>query len=137
MQLLSSWTMRRLAGTTVAVLALGVTAGCDDDDDPVEPRRATEIEIVSGTPQSIARNAASQPLIVRVLDQDDDPMAGVNVTFAVATGTGTLSATTATTGANGQAQTVFTAGNTAGTATVTATATGITGPQTFTITITP
>ena len=69
------------------------------------------------------------PFVVSVLDQDDSPLAGVDVTFSVAAGGGKLSfttdanpctiklstsSTTATTDANGQAATRLTLGSDAG-----------------------
>jgi Big-like domain-containing protein len=136
MHALSSLNLRRLTATALAAVALSLTTACDDyDDDIVEPPRAAEVEIVAGNPQTVARNAASQPLVVRVNDERDDPMSGVTVTFAVTTGTGTLSSATAVTGSNGQAQVVFTAGATTGAVTVTATVAGVTLPATFSITV--
>jgi hypothetical protein len=116
-------------------VALVIAPGCDDDDDPAAPPVATELAIVSGNPQTVeVSQAAAEPLVVVVNDQFDDPMPGVTVTWAVATGGGTLSATTITTNAEGQAQVTYTAGATAEAVTVTATVTGI-NPVTFSITV--
>ena len=88
------------------------------------------------------------PFVVSVLDQDDSPLAGVDVTFSVAAGGGKLSFTTdtnpctiklstssitATTDANGQAATRLTLGSEPGTNTVSATVEGL-EPETFTAT---
>jgi hypothetical protein len=70
-------------------------------------------------------------LVVRIRDANDNPLAGVTVTFAVTAGTGSLSATSAITNANGNASTTLTLGTSGGTTTVTATATGI-GSTNFT-----
>ena len=78
----------------------------------------------------------ANPLVVRVKDQNDAAMSGVSVSFSV-TPSATLNPSSATTGANGEAQTRLTLGSTAGTYTVTARATGITQPATFTATATP
>jgi hypothetical protein len=121
-------TTRMLAGAGMA-LSLMFTAACDDDD-PVEPPVATELNITSGDNQTIAVNTASAPMTVTVLDQNDDPMAGRTVTWNVVTGTGTLASTTSVTNAQGVATMTFTSGATAGTATVTATVAGLT-PVTF------
>src|SRR5439155_1091769 len=68
-------------------------------------------------------------------DMSGNPVAGFAVAFAVASGGGTLSAASATTGATGQAQTMLTLGKTAGANTVTASGTGLTGsPLLFTAT---
>jgi hypothetical protein len=77
---------------------------------------------------------------VLVRDINNNPVAGVSVTFAVASGGGTVVPTTAlTTDVNGIAQvTSWTLGTTAGANTLTATATGLSGsPVTFTATGTP
>ena len=79
----------------------------------------------------------AKPFIVSVLDQDRVAFAGAVVTFSVTAGGGTLSATTATTDANGRAATRLTLGSDAGTNTVTATVAGL-AAVTFTATaITP
>ena len=79
----------------------------------------------------------AKPFIVSVLDQDRAAFAGAVVTFSVTAGGGTLSATTATTDANGRAATRLTLGSDLGTNTVTATVSGL-AAVTFTATsITP
>src|SRR5262249_17947165 len=60
-------------------------------------------------------------------DTYGNPVAGTAVTFTVASGGGSLSATSVTTNATGQARTTLTVGPTAGTNTVTATRAGLTG----------
>ena len=123
---------RLLAGAGMAV-SLVFAAGCDDDDDPFVPV-VTTITMTSGTPQTVARNAASQPLTVTVRDQNGDPLSGRTVNWAVASGGGTLAATSSVTNAQGVATMTYTAGATVGTATVTASI-GTLTPITFTITV--
>ena len=65
------------------------------------------------------------PLVVRVLDQYGDPLAGVTATFTITAGGGTLSTTTATTDADGRASTTLTFGPQPGTNTVEATVGGL------------
>jgi len=91
----------------------------------------------SGNSQSAAAGAAlPDPLVVRALDQNGNPLAGVTVSFAIAAGgSGTLSANTATTGANGQAQVTLTVGTTAGTVTVNASISGTSLSAVFTATV--
>jgi 5-hydroxyisourate hydrolase-like protein (transthyretin family) len=75
---------------------------------------ATTLATVSGEGQSLDLEEVSEALVVEVLDQNDDPMEGVTVTF---TGTGvdhTLSAGTAETGADGRAEVTVTAGTAEG-----------------------
>jgi len=101
---------------------------------------ASSIVKVSGDGQSVpAGSAASAPLVVEVRDGLGNPVPGIGVTFAVATGpTGTsVAPTTTTTDGVGRAQTILTAGGTAGPITVTATSSGLTGsPLTFSATAT-
>ncbi len=73
------------------------------------------------------------PLVVEVRDQNGNPLAGVQVTFAVTAGDGALSDTTATTDADGRAATTLTLGSQPGTNTVEATVAGL-EPVTFTAT---
>jgi len=91
----------------------------------------------SGNSQSAAAGAAlPDPLVVRVLDQNGNPLAGVTVSFAIAAGGGgTLSANTATAGANGEAQVTLTVGTTAGTVTVNASISGTSLSAVFTATV--
>ena len=71
------------------------------------------------------------PLVVSLLDQGGSPMAGVAVTFAVTSGGGTLSATTATTDSQGRAASTLTLGRAPGANTVEVTVAGL-APVTFT-----
>jgi surface protein len=100
--------------------------------------RESDIAVVGGDGQSAtAGSAVGTAPSVRVTDANGDPVAGVSVTFAVASGGGTVDPTTAViTGADGVAAvTSWTLGATAGSNTLTATATGLTGsPLTFTAT---
>ena len=72
-----------------------------------------------------------EPLVVLVSDEDGTAIAGAVVSFAVTAGGGTLSDTTATTDANGQAATRLTLGSEPGINTVSATVEGL-EPGTFT-----
>jgi hypothetical protein len=66
-----------------------------------------------------------------VTDADNRPVPGVSVVFVIAPGDGTLSSSSAVTGANGEASVTWTLGNTFGTKTLTATVQGL-PPLTFT-----
>ena len=114
-------------------VSLLIAAGCDDDDDPFVPV-VTTITMTSGSPQTVARNGTSTPLTVTVRDQNGDPISGRTVTWAVATGGGTLTSTSSTTNAQGVATMTYTAPATVGAATVTATVGNLT-PVTFNITV--
>lgn len=123
---------RFMAGAGMAVSLL-FAAACDDDDDPFVPV-VTTITMTSGSPQTVARNATSQPLTVTVRDQNGDPISGRTVNWTVATGGGTLTSTSSVTNAQGVATMTYTAGATAGAATVTASV-GTLAPVTFNITV--
>ena len=95
---------------------------------------ATTLEVISGNNQDAdVSTQLSNPLVVRVLDQNGDPFSGAEVTFSASPSGGRFSDETVTTGANGQARTRFTLGSTAGDYTITASVTGLTA-ATFTAT---
>ena len=102
--------------------------------------QAAAIVLISGDGQTVQTGAAAAaPLVVEVRDAQGGAVQGTDVTFAVATGpTGTtVTPTAATSDPQGRAQTILTAGPTAGAITVTATAPGLTGsPVTFNATAT-
>jgi|GEM_PF-1220827 len=105
-----------------------------------EAGTATNIAINAGNNQSAEVNTAvSIAPSVLVTDTNSNPVSGINVTFSVATGGGTVNPTTAiTTNSNGVAQlTSWTLGSTTGTNTIEAVSAGLTGsPVTFTATAT-
>ena len=104
---------------------------------PPPARVATTLEVVSGDSQTDRTNQhLTDPLIVRVLDQDGDALSDVTVSFSVTPTSGVLSPTSATTDADGQASTALQLGGTASTYTVTASAAGIAQRVTFTATAT-
>jgi len=126
-------TATRTSGDTLAVgnsAAFTVNAGA-----------ATTLALTSGNNQSGGVGMAlASPFVVTVTDGSGNPVSGTSVTFAIATmpsgATGqSLSATSTTTAANGQASSILTLGNAPGTYTVTATSSGLGGsPATFTAT---
>jgi hypothetical protein len=98
---------------------------------------ATQIAANAGNGQSaVVNTAVTTPPSVLVKDANNNPVNGVSVTFAVATGGGSVSGGSATTGANGIASVgSWTVGPTAGSNTLTATSGTLTGsPVTFTAT---
>ncbi len=95
---------------------------------------ARTLDKPSGNQQEGAAGAAlTEALVVEVRDQNGQPLAGVEVTFAVTAGGGTLSSTTAKTDADGRAATTLTLGPRPGTNTVEATVDRL-EPVTFTAT---
>ena len=112
------------------------------DMELLQPRPHT-LTKVSGVEQQVpAGSQLSAPFVVEVRDQNNNPLEGTTVTFAVTGGGGTLSSTTATTDANGRAATTLTLGRDPGRNTVTArvgelkpvifSATGLAIPKTLT-----
>jgi hypothetical protein len=73
------------------------------------------LDVVSGDLQTgPVGTQLAQPLVVRVLDDDGDPIAGQLVNFVVAAGGGQVFAGAAQTNADGRAQELWTLGTTAG-----------------------
>ena len=94
---------------------------------------ATTVEKVSGDNQSgNVGSTLPNPLVVHVLDQNSNPMAGVTVTFEPSEGA-SVNPTEATTDENGEAQTMLTLGAEPGEYTVTASVEGL-DPVVFTAT---
>ena len=91
------------------------------------------LQWVSGIEQKApAGTTLDQPFVVSVRDSNGEPSAGVVVTFEVTAGGGTLSVTTDTTDASGNAATTMTLGSQPGTNTVVATVVDL-KPVTFTV----
>ena len=79
------------------------------------PASSTTLTLISGNNQSgLAGSALPQPLVVMILDNNKNPIAGVPISWSVVTGNGTLSAQTLITDSNGQAQANFTLGTISG-----------------------
>ena len=95
---------------------------------------AQSLDKPSGDGQEGPAGAAlSEAFVVEVRDQNGNPLAGAQVTFAVTAGGGTVQATTATTDVNGRASTTLTLGSQPGPNTVEAIVAGL-EPVTFTAT---
>jgi Protein of unknown function (DUF3500)/Bacterial Ig-like domain (group 1) len=125
---------------SLAVVALALVASlaaCGGDGTTgASANTPAVVAATAGTGQTlVAGTAATTPFTVQVVNADGTAVSGVVVTWTVTAGGGSLSATTSTTDANGNATTTYTAGSAAGTATVTATVAGLTA-VTFTATIT-
>jgi uncharacterized protein (TIGR03437 family) len=99
----------------------------------------TTMQTISGDGQQALEGAAfASPLIVQVND-NTAPVPGATVSFAVTSGSATLSAASATTNAQGQAQVTATAGVTSGPVVITASAKSgsSTYSQTFNLIVNP
>ena len=110
---------------------------------PTLQSRGVEVEFDNRTPQSIRivsgedqqdlpNTSLENPFVVEVRDQSDKPLPGVQVTFAVSIGGGTLSVTSATTDGTGRAESILTLGPNPGTNTVSVSVTGLQEAQSVT-----
>lgn len=129
-----------LRGTTRAFATAGVflgltfAAGCGDDDAVLAPPVANQLTITGGNNQVVPVSTASSALEVTVVDQYDDPIAGITVNWAVLSGSGTLASATSITNVDGKATVIFTAGTIPGQVVITATVTEVsTVPFTLTV----
>ena len=96
------------------------------------------LKMISGDNQQGTINTAlANPFIVEVTNQSGSTLSDVTVTFAVTEGGGSLSTETATTDADGRAESTLTLGSDDGTNTVTASVSEIQGAVTFTAVSTP
>ena len=116
--------------TALAVLA------CGDDDPPIDPPVPAAVEEFAGNGQTAAPGAQlSAPLTVLVTDDNGDPAAGVVVSWSVVSGGGSISPTSSTSNAAGQASAQFTLGPGEGEQQAQAAVTGLDGsPVVFTAT---
>ncbi|HXY18673.1 MAG TPA: hypothetical protein VEH83_01610 [Gemmatimonadales bacterium] len=86
---------------------------------------AAAVVKISGDAQSgVVGQTLANPLIVQVSDSTAHLISGATVGFAVTSGTGSVGSPSAATGANGEAQTTWTLGTTAGSQTVSASVAG-------------
>ena len=134
-------------GRAEATLTLGSTAGTNTVTADVSgisttitfTATATAEALVATTLVRLSGNAQTgtvgkeldNPFVAEVQDQNGDALSGVTVTFAVTIGGGSISASSVTTDANGQASTTLTLGSAAGSNRVVATATGVTATRNF------
>jgi adhesin/invasin len=133
-----SWTLGTTAGAnSLTASVTGATPVTFTATGTAGPAAVVSKSAGDGQTASAGLALATKPAVL-IADQNGNPVAGTSVTFAVASGGGSVSGATATTGANGIATVGgWTLGNAAGANTVTATAAGagLTGnPQTFTAT---
>ena len=101
-----------------------------------DPQRPTTLEIVSG--DNMPSAPINQPLtdlfVVKVKDENDNPITDVSVDFSVNPNDGQLTPESDMTDENGEAQTQLTLGSTVGTYTVTASVPGTSQSVSFTVT---
>jgi hypothetical protein len=96
------------------------------------PGPPASVTTVSGNNQTATVGAAlAAPLVVYVADQQNNPLSGVTVNFAITGGGGSLGAASALTGSNGQAQVSAALGTVAGPVTISASVAGLATPAVF------
>ncbi len=118
----------------ILIVAAALLTACSDSTGSSAP---TAVGVVSGSGQAAAVvQLAPAPLVVRVTDAGGDPVSGVTVHWAVASGGGSLTAASTATGADGLAQVQWMLGPRAEAQTVTATVEGL-APAVFTVTPAP
>jgi hypothetical protein len=114
------------AGYTLGASATGL-ASATSNGFQITTGPAQLIGLSSGGGQTGPAGVALAPITMIVTDAGGNPKSGVVVTFAVATGGGSVSPASATTNASGLASTTWTLGATAGVQTITASSSGLTG----------
>jgi hypothetical protein len=109
-------------------------AACNDSTEPGLGLPAKLLIKTGGAPQTaVFGQAVPTAPTVLVTDASNHPVPGVAVTFAIASGGGSLTSTTQTTNSTGLVSVVWTLGNTFGTNTLTAAVAGL-PPVTFSAT---
>ena len=106
-----------VASTTItlpdddAVITATATGYGSDSADITITARPSDLEAVSGNNQTGAPGSAlSEPFVLRFVNSDDEPVSGALVSFSVESGGGSLSASSDTTDADGNAETTLTLG---------------------------
>ena len=123
---------------TMSFAATGLTAATSDTL-ALASGPASQISLSGGDNQTaLAATTLTTAFAVEVADAFANGVANVDVGWSVTTGSGTLSAATSTTDADGVASVTYTLGGSAATETVAASVTNLTGsPIAFTATATP
>ena len=93
-------------------LTSGTTPGAVAYYAPTFTSNTPNTVLMYGNNQSLLPGGTALPLVVRVLDQNGLPISGFGVNFTVGSGTGTVNPVNTVTGADGYAETIFSAGST-------------------------
>ena len=134
---LASWTLGSSPGASQTVTASSPGLANSPITFTATALSASKITKFSGDNQTtVLGRPLPQPLTIRVLDPNDTPVPNATVQFVVVSGGGTISASSATTAANGQATVSWTLGTTLGTQAVTASLVGPPGSPTVTFSAT-
>jgi len=127
--------MRHLS-VALAALVLA-TAACNSDNTTNNNTGPYAVSVFNGSAQTGASlSTLVTPLTVTVLNAQGTAASGIQVTWTVASGGGSVAPTTSTTDANGHASTMFTLGAALGAQSVTATVANPSSSATFSATAT-
>jgi alpha-tubulin suppressor-like RCC1 family protein len=111
---------RRTGRALVALLAIvpaALVTGCSEPE--TDPTRIVSLSLVSGGSQTGFVGALlPDPLVVRAIDQDGQPVSGIVITWSVVTGGGVVTPADGTSDADGLTSTSFRLGSTLGTQSV-------------------
>lgn len=121
-------TVKRPLEYTLTAIALLIVGGCSEQSSPVptEPTTPEAIRITVGADQvGTVGQPLPEQLTILVTDQRNKPVPGVDVSFTVTAGGGSVGPDGVRTGADGTARTTWTLGTKAGPQTVRATAAGL------------
>lgn len=128
----------RTAAATAFILLFGALSACGGDNAGLTASATlipASVTALSGDGQSaIVGSALAQSLVVKVATASGTPIKGATVTFAITSGSASLSATSVQTDSTGAAQTQVTVGAIAGSVVVQATVMGTTLTTSFSIT---
>jgi uncharacterized protein (TIGR03437 family) len=121
-----------ILGNTAGVAVIQVSAGnVSQSFSATVLNPAAGIQLVSGNTQTTFINTNfSAPLVVEVVDAQNNAVSGAPVIFAITSGSASISTASTTTNSSGQASTTVTAGGSPGSVVITATA------STFSVTFT-
>jgi hypothetical protein len=116
------------SGLTAANFSVKAYVSGGSTTPPPPSGTASNLLLVSGNNQTgAAGGALPAPLTVKVTDASGNPVSGINVTFVVTGGGGSLSASQVATNSSGLAFTTLTLGSSVGTNTVVASSSSLTG----------
>jgi len=124
-----------VAARSLLWLLLVFGVACGDETAPPDDAPTIIAEVDGSGQAATVSTALAAPLRVVVRDAQNDPVAGVDVTWTVSTGGGSLSTEVQPTGADGISSVTFTLGPVPGEQLVAAAVVGLNGsPVTFTLT---
>ncbi len=108
----SSWTLGTEAGTHQVTTTVSGESSSTTFSATALPDAPDALQKIAGDNQSDVPNATlPQLIVVRIVDQFDNPISGENVTFTVTAGGGTVNSSSVQTDANGDAAVEWTLGS--------------------------